>query len=77
MVTLGACMALHIIVIRFFIHQVFFFFVDINIDINLFVTIMLDAILFKVSLFVRAKLVLWFGLLSCWLASICPMLLLN
>ena len=76
MVTLGACMPLHIIVIRFFIHQVFFF-VDINIDINLLVPIMLDAILFKVSLFVRAKLVLGLGLLSCWLASICPMLLLN
>ena len=76
MVTLGACMPLHIIVIRFFIHQVFFL-VDINIDINLFVPIMLDAILFKVSLFVRAKLVLGLGLLSCWLASICPMLLLN
>ena len=69
-------MTLYIIVIRFFIHQVFFF-VDINIDINLFVPIMLDAILFKVSLFVRAKLVLGLGLLSCWLASICPMLLLN
>ena len=76
MVTLGACMTLHIIVIRFFIHQVFFF-VDINIDINLLVLIMLDAILFKVSLFVRAKLVLGFRLLSCWLASICPVLLLN
>ena len=76
MVTLGACMPLHIIVIRFFIHQVFFL-VDINIDINLFVPIMLDAILFKVSLFVRAKLVLGLGLLSCWLASICPILLLN
>ena len=76
MVTLVACMPLHIIVIRFFIHQVFFL-VDINIDINLFVPIMLDAILFKVSLFVRAKLVLGLGLLSCWLASICPMLLLN
>ena len=76
MVTLGACMSLHIIVIRFFIHQVFFF-VDINIDINLFVLIMLDAILFKVSLFVRAKFVLGLGLLSCWLASICPVLLLN
>ena len=76
-VCLGAYVPLHIIIVRVFVHQVFFVFINTNIDINLFVLVVLNAVLLEVGLLVRAELVLGFGLLTSWLAAMGPMLLLN
>ena len=48
------------------------------IKVGLFLGRILDAVLFKVGLLIRAKLVLGLRLLSCWMSTISPVnLLLN
>ena len=76
-VCLGAYVPLHIIIVRVFVHQVLFVVINTNIDIDLLVVIVLNAVLLEVGLLVRAELVLGFGLLTSWLTAMSPMLLLN